>query len=503
MLPVLPVHNIQEWDSFTIKNEPITSIDLMERASAVYANWLSLKIGSINPRIMIIASKGNNGGDALAIARLLSDKAYDIEVCIADIQPKASNDFDINLQRLEQKRLDYKIIKDGDDIPDFGDYDIIVDGLFGSGLARPITGFWERLVVAVNNSGAKVFSIDIPSGMYADKPCDGKVVECYHCLSFETPKLAFVMPENSEYIKNWEVKSIGLDSRYLDKLDIDSYYICKNDVRNILKPRNKFDHKGKNGHALIIGGSKGMAGAMVLSSRAAIRSGVGLVTALVPDAICDVVQTSIPEVMTLTGFGKNHITAAPEMSRFKAIGVGIGLNTYKETVSFLRELLEKASKPMVIDADALNIVSQNKELLRLIPKNSILTPHPLEFERLFGSTNSDFERLELARRKAKALGVFIVLKGHNTAISTPEGIVYLNSSGNSGMATAGSGDVLTGILTSFLTQGYSSLEACIAGVFIHGYAADIAKKTLSEFSLIASDIIDNLGRAFIELTEVN
>ncbi len=381
MLPVLPVYNIQEWDSFTIKNEPIASIDLMERASSVYANWLSLKIRGTNPKIMIIASKGNNGGDALAVARLLSDKAYDVDVFIADIQPKASKDFDTNLQRLKQKRLDYKI-----------------------------TGFWERLVVAINNSGAKVFSIDIPSGMYADKPCDGKVVECHHCLSFETPKLAFVMPENSDYIKNWEVKSIGLDGRYLKDLQIDSYYICKKDVRNILKPRNKFDHKGKNGHALIVGGSKGMAGSVVLSSKAAIRSGVGLVTALVPDAICDVVQTSIPEVMTLTGFGKNHITAAPEISRFNAIGVGIGLSTYKETVLFLRELLEKVSKPMVIDADALNIVSQNKDLLGLIHKNSILTPHPLEFERLFGSTNSDFERLELARRKAKRASFTLIVR---------------------------------------------------------------------------------------------
>ncbi len=302
MLPILPVNKIQEWDSFTIKNEPIKSIDLMERASSVYANWLSLQIEGTNPKILVVASKGNNGGDGLAVARLLNDKAYDVSIVIADIQPKSSKDFDINLQKIEQKRIGYQTLKSGDTLPNFDDYDLIIDCLFGSGLTRPIEGYWENLVVAINNSKAKVFSIDMPSGMYADRRSDGKVIVCDNCLSFEIPKLAFLMPENSNYIKNWDVKSIGLDGKYLNKVEVKNYYICKNDIKKIIKPKNKFDHKGKNGHALIVGGSKGMAGAAVLSSKAAMRSGVGLVTdknyaEFIPKSVQDLVTQAEKDVV--------------------------------------------------------------------------------------------------------------------------------------------------------------------------------------------------------------
>lgn len=496
MKPILNIDRIREWDNYTIKNEPIKSINLMERASSVFANWFSLKFESNNPKILVVTSKGNNGGDGLAVARILEEKAFDIEVLIADIQPKATLDFNINLERLKAKRTKFNFLIKDDNIPSFENYDIIIDALFGSGLTRPIAGFWSKLITAINDSKSMVYSIDMPSGMYANKPVDGLAIKCDHCLSFETPKLSMMLSDNSKILKNWETKTIGLDSKFLDTIDKDTFYIEQQDIRKIIKPRGKFDHKGNFGHALIIGGSKGMIGAPVLASRACIRTGAGLVTALIPDIGYDILQSTIPEVMTLSGFGNDFLTAVPNLKKYNAVGIGIGLGKHDLTIEFLDDFLTKVKAPLVIDADALNIISENESLKEKIPVGSIITPHPKEFSRLFGPTKNSFERIKLLREKSKELNIYIILKGAYSAIASPEGKVYFNSTGNPGMATAGSGDVLTGMLTSLLAQGYSTFDSCIAGVFLHGLSGDITSGKNNVSPLIAGDIIDNIVEAF-------
>jgi ADP-dependent NAD(P)H-hydrate dehydratase / NAD(P)H-hydrate epimerase len=499
MQSILSVDKIRDWDKYTIEKEPISSIDLMERASNVFVRWLIENRTHSDNQILVIASKGNNGGDGLAVARLLIDRAFDVDILVADIQIKSTPDFDTNLKRLTEKRIKIEYIQKNVKIPSFEKYSIIIDALFGSGLERPITGYWAEFVKALNNSGKSIYSIDIPSGMYADKPADGEVVKCDHCLSFEAPKLGMLVPDNAELIKNWVYKSIGLHSEYLNLIDSDTFYIEKNDIKHRIKHRNRFDHKGNFGHALIAGGSKGMAGAPVLASRACLRTGAGLVSALVPDIGYSIIQTAAPEIIALSGYGDDFLTAVPEVNRFSSVGIGPGMGTNEMTIRFLEDFLNIVKVPVVIDADALNIISLKKDLIRKIPKKSILTPHPGEFSRLFGASVNGFERLKLLKEKAKELDLYIILKGRYTAIASPESILYFNSSGNAGMATAGSGDVLTGMITSLLAQGYSPLDSCLIGVYLHGIAGEIGTSHTGMSSLIASDITDNIGNAYKNL----
>ncbi len=499
MQPILNIEQIREWDKFTIENEPISSIDLMERAATAFTKRFLEVIEKEDPNILLIASKGNNGGDGLVAGRLLNEKGYSVDILIADIQQNGSQDFNINLDRLDKKRIPYKYLNKYDDIPDFSSYDYIIDALFGSGLHRPVTGYWAELIEAINSSNKPVYSLDIPSGMYADKTIDGIAIKCDTCFTFETTKLGMLMSDNAEILKDWKTVSIGLKKEYLTTITIENYLIEKSDIKKILRPRNKFDHKGKYGHALISGGNKGMIGASVLSSKACLKTGAGLVTALVPDIGYNILQTVIPEVMTLSGYGNDFLSAVPPLKKYSAIGIGPGLGKHDFTIDFLNEFLEKADIPLVIDADALNIIAENNYLIKKIPENSILTPHPGEFARLFGPSANSFERLDLLRQKAKEFKIFIVLKGAYTAIVTPAGTVYFNNTGNPGMATAGSGDVLTGMITGLLSQGYSPLEASITGVFLHGLAGDIASKRNGHYSLIAGDIINNISNAFLDI----
>ncbi|MBK7094149.1 MAG: NAD(P)H-hydrate dehydratase [Saprospiraceae bacterium] len=499
MQTILSVDKIRDWDKYTIEKEPISSIDLMERASNVFVRWLIEPRTHSDNQILVIASKGNNGGDGLAVARLLIDRAYDVDILVADIQINSTPDFDTYLKRLTEKRIKIEYIQKNVKIPSFEKYSIIIDALFGSGLERPITGYWADFVKALNNSGKSIYSIDIPSGMYADKPADGEVVKCDHCLSFEAPKLGMLVPDNAELIRNWVYKSIGLHSEYLNLIESDTFYIEKNDIKHRIRHRNRFDHKGNFGHALIAGGSKGMAGAPVLAARACLRTGAGLVSALVPDIGYGIIQTAAPEIIALSGFGDEFLTAVPEVNRFSSVGIGPGMGTNEMTVRFVEDFLNTVKVPVVIDADALNIISLKKDLIRKIPKKSILTPHPGEFSRLFGASLNGFERLKLLKEKAKELDLYIILKGRYTAIASPESILYFNSSGNAGMATAGSGDVLTGMITSLLAQGYTPLDSCLIGVYLHGLAGEIGTSHMGMSSLIASDIIDNIGNAYKNL----
>ncbi|HAQ38850.1 MAG TPA: NAD(P)H-hydrate dehydratase [Saprospirales bacterium] len=498
---ILTTEQIRAWDQFTIENEAIESIDLMERASLVFTNWFLGHSRFTEDHILIVAGTGNNGGDCLAVARMLTEKGYEVTVCICHIQAKPGRDFQLNLERLKYKDIDIIEIREKDPLPQLSGYKTLIDGIFGTGLNRPVTGYWAKFIHYINGLDARRYSIDIPSGMFGDLPNepDDVSIEAHYCLSFEVPKLSFFFQTNSKRLGIWEARSIGLLPSFLSKQE--TFFSVTEPFQLVEKliTRDKFSHKGIFGHALICGGSKGMLGAALLSSKACLRSGAGMVTALVPDCGYGIVQTAAPEIMTLSGFGHDYLTAFPDLARFNAVAIGPGLGIHPDTVDFLENFLKKTDKQMVIDADALNILAGNPQMLELLPEKSILTPHPGEFRRLFGETISDLETFRLLSEKAKSLHCIIVLKGAYTAIADVDGHIYFNTTGNPGMSTAGSGDVLTGMICGLLCQGYGPLVSAQLGVYLHGLAGDLACEEKGMESMIAGDILEMTSSAFKKL----
>jgi len=502
-MKILNSEQVQKLDAYTIINEPILSINLMERAAKVCTNWIVKNIHQ-NTLISVFVGPGNNGGDGLAIARMLADQEYSVKVFICG--NKLSPDSLINYEKLLIQKLVYiKFIVEGDELPRIKANEFIIDALFGSGLSRPINGFFGEIIQHINRGIAKVVSIDIPSGFFSEentllsKSLDGgyiNAVRADETLSLELPFLSFMLPDAQNHVGNLNILPIGLSQTYLNEIETDYFYIDRDMACSILKKRAKFDHKGTFGHALIIAGSYGKMGAAVLSCKACIRSGVGLLTVHVPVSGYEIMQISVPEAMVCIDESETRFCKTEEQGHYTAIGLGPGLGMLKATVDLLGKLLKNSSKPVVLDADALNIISENKEMMKDLPLNSILTPHPGEFRRLVGDWDNYFHRLQMQVEFSKKHKVFIVLKGAHTSISTPAGECYFNSTGNPGMATAGSGDVLTGIITSLLAQGYTSKNASLLGVYLHGLAGDIAASKNGQQALIAGDIIENLGEAF-------
>ena len=489
---------IRQWDQYTIQHEPIASIDLMERAAAKCTDWLERNNYTENT-FHIFCGKGNNGGDGLAIARMLVHLKCTVIVYILEFGHKGTDDFQTNLARLHQyPEINIRFIQTEENFHGLNKNDIVVDALFGSGLNRGLEGVTAKLVNHINQSGCAIISIDIPSGLFTDHSSLGHTItKAGHTLSFQCYKKAFLMAENSEFIGELHILDIGLHPDFYKTVNSKLELIDENVIRSIYKPRNRFGHKGSFGHTLIVAGSYGKIGAAILSAKACLRSGVGLLSCHIPKCGYDILQTTVPEAMVVTDFNSSFNTKiVDELTKYKAIGIGPGIGTASETKMMLREIFEKYKLPVVLDADALNIIASQKEILKLIPANSILTPHPKEFERLFGETANEFDRIDLASQKAKELNVIVVLKGHHTFIATPDGNNFFNSTGNAGMATGGSGDVLTGIITGLLAQGYTSAESAILGVYLHGHAGDIAAKKYSMEAMIAGDIIESLKEVY-------
>jgi ADP-dependent NAD(P)H-hydrate dehydratase / NAD(P)H-hydrate epimerase len=506
-MKLLTTNQIRAWDAYTIEHEPITSCDLMERAASVFTDWFSA-LYDADKTVHIFCGTGNNGGDGLAIARLLHQRFYNVKVSICRISSSESDDFKTTLARLPLRSEILSLhlggyVNEGDALPKIEKGAIIIDAILGSGLSRPVTGYWADFFEYLNECEIDIISVDIPSGLFSDKTLkntEGVAIEAKHVLSFEIPKLSFLLPENQHFIQSFSYKSIGLKQDFLATVESNNIYLTFDFVKNLIKKRDKFSHKGTYGHALLVVGSFGMAGAAVLSARACMRSGVGLLTVHTPQCNRLILQTTIPEAMVRTDADEFAISQNNDAVIYEAIGIGSGIGKAGRTASALKIYLSKTTKPMVIDADALNLIADNPEMLSLIPKHSILTPHPKEFERLFGKSKDDFERLELLRNKAKTLKINILLKGAHTIIADTEGVCYFNSTGNAGMATAGSGDVLTGIITGLLAQDYEPSDAAILGVYLHGLAGDFAAEKVGQEALIAGDIIENLGFAFKKLT---
>ncbi len=495
---IYPTESIKRIDAYTIGHEPISSLMLMERAAAALAKAIASRFPHAS--FAIFAGPGNNGGDALAVARMLAVAGCSVQVWLVAPGCRLSPDCEVNLSSLRSMQggsfpLSLEIVGDTFVPPVISPRAVIIDGLFGSGLTRPLDSVYATVVRYINTLANSVVAIDIPSGLMGEdngNNIPGNIVRATVTYTLQFPKLAMLFAENATYVGDFHTLDISLSREGMER-EYTPYNITrKEDVEGVLPRRDKHAHKGDFGRALLVAGSEGMAGASVLSARAAMRSGAGLLTIAIPACNNDIVQRSVPEAMTIPSTGERYIASMPPIDRYTAVAVGPGIGTHPETEQVLLRLIEECKVPMVLDADALNILSRNKEYLSRLPVGSIITPHIGEFTRLAGECGNSYERLQRAMQLARDNSICVVLKGAYTAVVSPAGEVFFNTTGNPGMATGGSGDALTGVLLALLAQGVPATDAARLGVFVHGAAGDIAASRVGETSLIASDITDAL-----------
>lgn len=494
---------IYEGDKLTTERQNISSTELMERAGTQIFNWIHMRMQGAQVPIHVFCGIGNNGGDGLVLARHLITHGYTVATYIINCSDKRSKDFLINYDRIKNvSKVWPKLLSCKDDYSEIviEEQDIIVDAVFGIGLNRPPNDWVKGLFQKFSESKAFILAIDLPSGLYPDKAVEDEkaVVHANYTLSFQSPKLVFFLPETARYTVEWEALDIGIDRDYLMQTETEVELISKFEVLPLYKPRAKFAHKGDFGHVMILGGSYGKIGAVTLASRAALSSGAGLVTAYIPKCGYHSLQASTPEVMVITDESETGISHIKFDIKPTVIGLGVGLGTSAETSKALETFLKTNKTPLVIDADGINLLSEQKALLKLLPKQTILTPHLKELERLVGKWSNDFEKLKKVKAFSKKYNLIVLIKGAHSVTVYKEKL-YVNTTGNPGMATGGSGDVLTGIISGLIAQNYEPLAATIFGVYLHGKSADIALESYGYQSLIASHIVDTLGGAYIDL----
>lgn len=499
-MKIFSAQQIRDGDAFTIRQEGISSAMLMERAAARCYQWIAAQYHRDTP-MLVVCGMGNNGGDGLALTRMLLQEGFSARAVVLQHTGQFSPDATHNFTLLHQLAPgEVQILSQGMFITELPEHILIIDALFGTGLNRPLEGWPAAFVKELNELPNEKIAIDIPSGLPADSlpPIDAAVIKASHTLSFQFWKRSFLHAEAEPFTGQVHVLDIGLSSTWREATHSQYHTIDHETARAIYRPRKTSGHKGTYGKAMLIGGSYGKIGAIALSTRAALRSGAGLVYTQAPSCGYEILQATQPEAMFLPA-GEKHIDRIETDIEATALGIGPGLGQDPQTAKALMAFLEQYDKPLVLDADALNILSAKETNLSLLTAGSILTPHPKEFTRLFGPSPGSMLQVELGRAKAMKYNVCIVLKGHHTAVLLPNGECWYNTTGNPGMATGGSGDVLTGILTGLLAQGYSSRDAALLGVYLHGLAGDIAAASLSEEALIAGDIPEYLGKAFLTL----
>ena len=520
-MKIFTTAQIRELDKYTIEHEPIASLDLMERAARALTQAVTREWPATKP-IVIFAGPGNNGGDALAMARLLSEQNYEVSVYLFNISGQLSSDCAANKQRLlDSRRLkNFVEVSMEFDPPLLDGNTLVIDGLFGSGLNKPLAGGFASLVKYINSAQAKVISIDVPSGLMTEDNeynVRANIIRADITLTLQQPKLSFLFSENQQFIGQLRVLDIKLSKEGIAKIEAPFTMIEKSEVCERLLDRSPFAHKGQMGTALMIAGCYGMAGAAVLAAKACMRSGAGKVVVNTPRRNIPILQAAIPEAIVQSGSEETIFAETVDTEDYQAMGIGPGLGQSEQTAIALIAQLRRTQCPIVVDADALNILASHRAWMQQLPKGIILTPHPKELDRLEGHSADTYERLKgiiltphpkeldrleghsadtyerltKARNLAERLKGYVILKGHHTAICCPDGHIMFNSTGNAGMATAGSGDVLTGVLTGLLARGYKPLDACVVGVYLHGLAGDLAARELGEESLIASDIISH------------
>lgn len=497
---------LRELDHYTMEHEPIRGIDLMERTAKAIVRVISEEWPVKKP-VVVFAGPGNNGGDALAVARLLAEQNYQVSVYLFNIHDNLSEECAINRQRLQEGHLvkHYDEVKVNFNPPALDAQTLVIDGLFGLGLNKPLAGGFASLVRYINQSPARVISIDLPSGLMCEDNTYNihqNIIQADMTLTLQQEKLSMFFPENQIYLGKVKVLDIRLSRTYIDKTDAQFNLIEESEVRKMMHQRDNFAHKGTMGVALLVAGSYGMGGAAVLAAKACLRSGVGKLCVRTPKCNYHVMQSTVPEAVLLLDHEETIISEAISSEDFNAVGIGPGLGRNENTAIAAITQIRRTQCPIVLDADGINVLSTHRAWTQQLPKGIIMTPHPGEFDRLTGTpSNSSYERLTRAIDLAGQLSCYILLKGHYSALCMPNGHVVFNSTGNSGMATAGSGDVLTGIITGLLARGYNQVEACQIGMYLHGLAGDLAARELGRESLVASDIVKYLPKAFLKLED--
>lgn len=492
---------IREWDAYTIEHEPIASLDLMNRAAEAFTRWFTRHYPDPQRPVLVFCGTGNNGGDGVAVSRLLHWLGYDAKVVVCDFAGKRSADFEAQIDLLPAyQNIAVEWMRGAFHAVPVPENAVLIDALFGSGLNRVLDGEWAKVIGFINALSNEVVAIDLPSGLFADHHTPGNIVICARrTFSFERPKKAFFFPENEVFTGDCDYGSIGLHPDFELYCSTDSLFLTLEEAKQLRRVRAKFSHKGSFGHALLLAGSFGKMGAAVLAARACLRAGTGLLTVHAPRGGNLILQTTVPEAMSSADKRAKYLSQLPDIVPYKAIGIGPGIGKEPETAEVLHQLIQEARVPLVLDADALNLLSMHPEWWPEIPPGTIITPHPGEFERLFGKCPDDFAKNALQREMAQKHGIIIVLKGANTSIALPDGACWFNTTGNPGMATGGSGDVLTGILTGLLAQGYTSEDAALLGVFLHGLSGDLAAQAKGQEGLTAGDLADFLGNAWLHL----
>lgn len=503
-MKIVDAQQMQELDRQTLVAQQISSLELMERASQALVTELVHRFPP-SRSFLVFAGPGNNGGDALAVARLLLERGYTVKTYLFNISKSLSADCEANRDRLCAFAPDTLTeVMTEFEAPQVTENTVIIDGLFGTGMKRVLSGGFAALVRFINMLDATVVSIDMPSGLLCGDNSDNVLSHVVHAdltLTFQLPKLAQLLADNQPLVGELKILDIGLSAEHIGQIASPFRMLTKTEVQPLLKCRPHYGHKGTFGHGLLIAGSFGMAGAAILGARAAFRVGLGKLTLHTPLMNNDILQSQVPEAVLSHDSSDSVFTKPISTENFTAMAIGPAIGIAPETATAFIEQVRHARIPIVIDADGLNILAGHKGWLKQLPKEAILTPHPLEFKRLGLQSNTSFSALAEARNMAMTQGLFIVLKGHYTAICAPDGSVAFNTTGNSGMATAGAGDVLTGILTGLLAQGYTPHEATRLGVYLHGLAGDCAAEALGEECLMASDLINYLPKAFQRLRE--
>lgn len=494
-MKILSSNSIRAVDAKTIAYNNITSYQLMEMAASAFSDYFINKHYIKNENsVALFCGIGNNGGDGVAIARILRLVGFTVKVFIVEVSSSYTEDCLLNIEEAKKDGIDITTITSVDEIPSLDNVNVVVDAIFGTGLSRPLIGLAKDIIETINALRKKVVSVDIPSGLFMDRPTT-IAIKATETVTFQIPKLALFLPQNNQFVGHLSIVNIGLDEKAIDEAETDMYYLTDCRMSDLLKPLDKFTHKGIQGHALIIGGSLGKIGAVTLASKAALRSGCGLVTAYVPQCGMNVIQSSFPEAMVVQDSQQSHISSISYNIEPTAIAIGMGMGQHEESKHALHEFMQTISMPSVVDADALNILSENRDWLQYLQPNTILTPHPGELSRLIGEWDNDFDKIERTRAFARKYNLIVIIKGAHSLIIDSDNL-YLNSSGTPALATAGSGDVLSGIIVGLLAQGYKPLIAAQLGVYIHGLTANISSQEINPHSFIATDIIDNIGKVY-------
>lgn len=499
-MKILSSDAIRTVDAKTIEYNEILSHELMEMAATAFFDYFADHYSINESTVALFCGTGNNGGDGIAVARLLHEKGYVVKLFILEINDSYSDDCALNIDRAEKAGVDTTRVTSIKQIPDLSNMGVIVDAIIGAGLSRKLGGLAKDVIEKINEAQKRVISIDIPSGLFMDKPT-AFAIHATETVTFQIPKLALFLPLNYQFVGNLSILNIGLDATAISEEETDMYYLDDATMAHKLKPLSKYAHKGTQGHALIIGGSLGKIGSVLLACKASLNSGCGLVTAFVPQCGTNIIQSSFPEAMVLQDHNQSHISSISYDIQPSGIAIGMGMGQHNETKQAFHQFIEDAFPPLVVDADALNILAENSDWLLNLQPNTILTPHPGELSRLIGKWEDDFEKIALTREFARKYNLIVVIKGAHTIIVDADNL-FVNSTGTPALATAGSGDVLSGIIAGLLAQGYEPIIAAQLGVYIHGMTANITSDTINPHSFIASDIIENIGKVYDRMNVV-